>query len=219
MKEFMIAILEDNPKSERTIGFSDADIVEIYETSEEIQALTEQLQKKTTFSDIIQFMMRQAKERGKPAGGGGDACCGGGDPQTPDSIITEYLPKLTETILDIFSEEPFQGQSSIKPANGDAFKFKGEQLLTTLINANLRVLGGKLEEKRKITVDTPDRPVKAGKDFQVTVRAEKLPFIREQGFSTRRPFIALVNLTDNSMQLQEMDLKSQLVEKKFKIKP
>ena len=49
----MIAILEDNPKSERTIGFSDQDIVEIYETSEEIQALTEQLQKKTTFSDII----------------------------------------------------------------------------------------------------------------------------------------------------------------------
>ena len=33
----MIAILEDNPKSERTIGFSDQDIVEIYETSEEIQ--------------------------------------------------------------------------------------------------------------------------------------------------------------------------------------
>ena len=81
MKEFMIAILEDNPKNERTVGFSDQDIVEIYETSEEIQALTEQLQKKTTFSDIIQFMMRQAKERGKPAGGGGgDACCGGGDP-------------------------------------------------------------------------------------------------------------------------------------------
>ena len=220
MKEFMIAILEDNPKSERTIGFSDQDIVEIYETSEEIQALTEQLQKKTTFSDIIQFMMRQAKERGKPAGGGGgDACCGGGDPQTPDSIITEYLPKLTETILDAFSEAPFQGSGKITTASGETFKFKGEQLLTTLINFSLRVLGGKLEEKRKISVETPDRPVPAGKDFTVKVRAEKLPFIREQGFSTRRPFIALVNLTDNSMQLQEMDNKSQLIEKKFKVKP
>ena len=81
-------------------------------------------------------------------------------------------------------------------------------MLTTLINFSLRVLGGKLEEKRKISVETPDRPVQAGKDFTVTVRAEKLPFIREQGFSTRRPFIALVNLTDNSMQLQEMDNKS-----------
>ena len=53
----------------------------------------------------------------------------------------------------------------------------------------------------------------------MTVRAEKLPFIKDAGFSTRRPFIALVNLADNSMQLQEFDLKSQLVEKKFKIKP
>ena len=217
----MIAILEDNPKSERTVGFSDTDIVEIYETSEEVQALIEQLQKKTTFADIIQFMIRQAKERGKPAGGGGgDACCGGGeDPQTPDSIITEYLPKLTETILEVFSQEPFGGHGSITPAGGAAFKFKGEQLLTTMINFSLRVLGGKLEEKRKIWVDTPDRPVPAGKDFTVTVRAEKLPFIREQGFSTRRPFVALINLTDNSMQLQEMDNKAQTIEKKFKIKP
>lgn len=30
MKEFMIAILEDNPKSERTIGYSDSDIIEIF---------------------------------------------------------------------------------------------------------------------------------------------------------------------------------------------
>ena len=165
-------------------------------------------------------MIRQAKERGKPAGGGGgDACCGGEDPQTPDSIITEYLPKLTETILEVFSQEPFGGHGSITPAGGAAFKFKGEQLLTTMINFSLRVLGGKLEEKRKIWVDTPDRPVPAGKDFTVTVRAEKLPFIREQGFSTRRPFVALINLTDNSMQLQEMDNKAQTIEKKFKIKP
>lgn len=31
MKEFMIAILEDNPKSERTIGYSDSDIIEIFQ--------------------------------------------------------------------------------------------------------------------------------------------------------------------------------------------
>ena len=36
MKEFMIAILEDNPNNQRTNGFSDLDIVEIYETSKEI---------------------------------------------------------------------------------------------------------------------------------------------------------------------------------------
>ena len=51
MKEFILAILEDNPNNERTIGFSDKDIVEIYETSKEIQALTEE--KKTSLSYII----------------------------------------------------------------------------------------------------------------------------------------------------------------------
>ena len=52
MKEFMIAILEDNPKSERTIGFSDADIIEIFQQSMEIIALEEQFAKKATFNDI-----------------------------------------------------------------------------------------------------------------------------------------------------------------------
>ena len=59
----------------------------------------------------------------------------------------------------MFSEEPFGGQGSITPASGAAFKFKGEQLLITLINFSLRVMGGKVYEQRKITVDTPDRPV------------------------------------------------------------
>ena len=31
MQQFMVAILEDNPKSERIIGFSDVDMIEIYE--------------------------------------------------------------------------------------------------------------------------------------------------------------------------------------------
>lgn len=41
MKEFMIAILEDNAKSERTIGYSDVDIVEIYQQTMEIQDMEE----------------------------------------------------------------------------------------------------------------------------------------------------------------------------------
>ena len=58
MKEFMIAILEDNPKSERTIGFSDADFIEIFQQSMEIIALEEQFAKKATFNDIAQFMIK-----------------------------------------------------------------------------------------------------------------------------------------------------------------
>lgn len=43
MKEFLIAILEDNSKNERTIGLSDADIIEVLEQSVEIMALTEEV--------------------------------------------------------------------------------------------------------------------------------------------------------------------------------
>ena len=97
--------------------------------------------------------MKQAKERGTPAFGFT------GGPQTSNPIITKYLPKLTETILEVFSEEPFQGQGSITPLNGVHYKFNGEQLLLTLINFSLRVFGGYIEKKRKIWIEIPDSPV------------------------------------------------------------
>lgn len=63
MKEFMIAILEDNPKSERIIGFSDTDIIEIYEQSVEVILLNEQMKKKGTFKDVVKWMIERTKER------------------------------------------------------------------------------------------------------------------------------------------------------------
>ena len=63
MKEFMIAILEDNPKSERIIGFSDSDIIEIYEQSVEVILLNEQMKKKGTFEDVVKWMIEKTKER------------------------------------------------------------------------------------------------------------------------------------------------------------
>ena len=39
MREFMLATLEDNPKNERTVGFSDVDVVEIWQTSVEVSQL------------------------------------------------------------------------------------------------------------------------------------------------------------------------------------
>jgi len=36
MKEYMIAILEENDKAQRTVGFSDTDVMEIFEQSSEI---------------------------------------------------------------------------------------------------------------------------------------------------------------------------------------
>ena len=63
MKEFMLAILEDNPKSERTIGFSDVDMIEIYEQSMEVIALNEEMAaKRATFEKVVKWMMEKAKE-------------------------------------------------------------------------------------------------------------------------------------------------------------
>ena len=38
MKEFLIAVLVDNPKNERTKGLTDNDIIELYEQSTEVAA-------------------------------------------------------------------------------------------------------------------------------------------------------------------------------------
>ena len=53
MKEFMLAILQDNSHQERMIGFTDADIIEIYEQSVEIMGLNEELAKKITFAGLV----------------------------------------------------------------------------------------------------------------------------------------------------------------------
>ncbi len=106
MKEFIMAILEDNSKAQRTVGLSDMDIVEVYEQSIEIMAFEESLEKKATFADILKWMIKRAAEQSGPQGGG-DACCGGGGPRTPDQVVSDYLPKLTETPLEGLSEKPF----------------------------------------------------------------------------------------------------------------
>ena len=43
MREFMLATLEDNPKNERTVGFSDVDVVEIWQTSVEVSQLQDEV--------------------------------------------------------------------------------------------------------------------------------------------------------------------------------
>ena len=41
MREFMVAILDENDKSQRTVGFSDNDLMEIFEQSTEMMQLNE----------------------------------------------------------------------------------------------------------------------------------------------------------------------------------
>ena len=43
-------------------------------------------------------------------------------------------------------------------------------LLTTILNFTLRVLGKKLQEKRQIVIDKPEREVILGDAFEIKVR-------------------------------------------------
>lgn len=218
MKEFMIAILEDNPKSERIIGFSDVDMIEIYEQSVEMIQLNEELGKRGTFNQIVKWMMEKVKERGDlPKGSGGDACCGGGQPKSPDEVIDQYLPKLTETLIEILADKPFNGTSTISLEGRDSIKFKGELLLQTILNFTIRVLGGKLLQKRKICLSGPEKGAKFGDAFDVKVSCSKYPFVKETG--RKRIFVCLVNLADNSMHIQPANPDDAQVDKTFKIMP
>ena len=138
---------------------------------------------------------------------------------TPDAIVASFLPKLTETVLEILSEAPFQGQGTLATADGSQIKFRGEMILTTLLAFQRRILGGKPENRRKIEIEAPKSST-FGDSFSVSVRCEKLPFIKEAaGASRRRFYIALVNMADNSMHLEEISGQEATVEKKFKIMP
>ena len=69
--------------------------------------------------------MKRAEAEGPTAGGGGDACCGGGGPPTtPDGIIALFLPQLTETLMEILSDKPFNNNTELKGGNGESYNYK-----------------------------------------------------------------------------------------------
>lgn len=83
-----------------------------------------------------------------------------------------------------------------------AMKFKGEMLLTTILNFTLRVLGTKLAQKRKVTIEREgESEVKAGEKFEVNVRIQKFAFLKKNDIGKpRRIWLALVNMHDSSVQ-------------------
>ena len=170
--------------------------------------------KKATFTDICNFMIQKAKEnKGKHNhGGGGDSCCGEDAPMTPDAIVTQFLPKLVSTLIEILGEEPFNGASTMQNKNseGKPINFKSEMILKTILAWTLSVLGGSLNQRRKISLEVSAN--------EVSVRCEKLPFLKQENSSSiPRTFVALVNLTDDSTHIKEISKEDAIVEAKFKI--
>jgi len=163
-------------------------------------------------------MMEKVSQGQPPAGGGGDACCGGSAPKTPPDVIVQYLPKLTETLIEVLAEKPFNGKSVVTLDGKPDIKYKGEMLLQTILSFTLRVLGGKLMQKRKIAVEGPSKQVKLGDSFDVKVNFQKYPFVKEPS-KTKRIYICLANLADNSLHIQTGSPDDVQVEKTFKILP
>ena len=151
-------------------------------------------------TDIIRYLQKKGAEKKNIGhGGGGDACCGGGEPETPDVVVLNFVMKLAETLVEILGEAPFNGSPTLKTQEGQTFKYKGEVILTTLQAFVLKVIGGGLEENRKITVDAQGSGNGA---ISVDVYATKIPGIIDEPHALRRrTFIALVDLANNSTQV------------------
>ena len=139
---------------------------------------------------------RAAEMGGKPAQGGGDACCGGdAPPKTPDQLLGIFLPKLTEGLLDVIADKPFANSSTLQISSGSTISYKAEALLTSILAHQRMTTGEKLMEKRKIVTDLPGKTGKAGAPFTVTVRAERLPFVKDGHGASKRIFVCLVNIS------------------------
>ena len=77
-------------------------------------------------------------------------------------------------------------------------------ILMSLLAFSLRVFGGKNEETRRMVTEVPSAPVSLGDSFSVTVKAEKLPFIKASPHTRKRLFVCLVNTDSGAMQVQEV---------------
>ena len=108
MKEYMIAVLTTNENDVRMKGFSDNDLIEIYDMSVEIMRLNEEFGKQITASEVIRRMLndfdtkKQKEHHGIYNGGG---CCGPMD--SPEVILRGLIPRLNETLFEILTEAPF----------------------------------------------------------------------------------------------------------------
>ena len=192
--------------------------MEIFEQSSEMMKLNESLGKKGNFRDVVTWMIQQTVERGdKPAAGGG-GCCGGDDPVTPDSYISDVLPRLTENMLDILCGAPFDSTNELTVSDDKKIKFRGQMLLTTILDFARRVKGGALLEKRNIVISPPaSKTAKCGETFDVGVRTERHAFVKDTHGARKRIFVGLVNMVDSTLMLKSAANDDAVVDIKFKV--
>ena len=108
MKEFLVAVLEDNPKNERAVGLTDNDIVETYESTVEVIRFSEELNKKSTFVEVINGMLKKARNpqsssrEAKPNQVADEVAV-----DSPETVLRSLVPRLNETLFEALAEAPF----------------------------------------------------------------------------------------------------------------
>lgn len=146
MTEFLTAILVDNVRSQRSSGLTDNDIIELYEQAIEVATFKEELNKKATFVEIINLLLKKTKDSARKEQK--DI-----DPKLAEygHIVRSLVPRLNETLIEILSEEPFQGAGMIVTEGGN-LRFSSDKIITSLTGFSLRLLGGSVEPEHKLNV-------------------------------------------------------------------
>ena len=70
-----------------------------------------------------------------------------------------------------------------------------------------------------MVTEVPSAAVPFGDQFTVTVKAEKLPFIKEGHGGRKRLFVCLANADSGQLQVKEVKASEQLVTQKFTVLP
>ena len=222
LREFLAAILIDNTKAQRTTGLTDSDIVELYEQATEVQTFQEELNKKTTFVEIINALLRRTKDLARNVD----------KPLAPEiaenaHVVTSLVPRLNETLFEILGEAPFQGTGMIMTPGG-GFRFSGEQIITSLVGFSLRLLGGKVEPEHKVSLNCyvdgidPNDSIRAGDLLTIDATCERLhdgvsASQVEGKQSSGRAWMALVNTSTDQVVLEEISLDEKVTKRSFKM--
>ena len=97
----------------------------------------------------------------------------------PEQVVRSLLPRLNDTIFEIMGEAPFQGMGALVGQAGP-YRFSGERLVTSIVTFTLRVLGGQIIPKYKLSLATrvdgipQTEPIRVNDVLTVDVTCEKL---------------------------------------------
>lgn len=106
------------------------------------------------------------------------------------------------------------------------FSYRGEAIITSILAYTLKTLGGKLEPRRKLSIQKAwvdgipvTDPIRVGDILTVTVKSERLPHAKKADLESpdRRTFMALVNYATDQVMIEEISPTEETVELDFKL--